>query len=103
MKIQQATKNEMRTILIQATEQNGHAKERRKYRSQHFHKNVPVADIGERLLVCDIVHKKNAHGAAVVSGGDGAKPLPTGSVPNLQFAALVENFDSAKLEIDANG
>ena len=46
--------------------------------------SVPVADIGERLLVCDIVHKKNAHGAPKVSGGDGAKPLRAGSVPNLQ-------------------
>jgi hypothetical protein len=68
-----------------------------------FIKRVPVADIGKRLLVCDIVHKKNAHGAPKVSGGDGAKPLRAGSVPNLQFAALVINFDSADLEIDANG
>ncbi len=65
--------------------------------------SVPVAQIGERLLVCDIVHEKNAHGAAVVSGGDAAKPLCAGGVPDLQFAALVIDFDSADLEIDANG
>ena len=68
-----------------------------------FTKRVPVADIGKRLLVCDIVHKKNAHGAPKVSGGDGAKPLRAGSVPNLQFAALVIDFDSADLEVDAGG
>ena len=65
--------------------------------------SVPVADIGERLLVCDIVHEENAHGAAIVGGGDGAKPLRAGSVPNLQFAALVIDFDSADLEVDADG
>ena len=65
--------------------------------------SVPVADIGERLLVCDIVHEENAHGAAVVGGGDAAKPLRAGSVPDLQFAALVIDFDSADLEVDADG
>ena len=65
--------------------------------------SAPVADIGERLLICDIVHEENAHGAAIVGGGDGAKPLRAGSVPDLQFAALVIDFDSADLEVDANG
>ena len=61
--------------------------------------SVPVADIGERLLVCDIVHEENAHGAAIVGGGDGAKPLRAGSVPDLEFAALVVDFDGADFEI----
>ena len=65
--------------------------------------NAPVADVGERLLVSDVVNKKNAHGAAVVSGGDAAKPLCAGGVPDLQFAALVIDFDSADLEVDADG
>ena len=86
--------------------------------------NAPVADVGERLLVGDVVNKKNAHGAAVVSGGDGSKPFLmvvlanilqnkrmnarmtfylAGGVPNLQLAALVVDFDSANLEIDADG
>ena len=99
--------------------------------------NAPVADVGERLLVGDVVNKKNAHGAAVVSGGDSSKPFLmavlantlqnkrmnvvlanilqnkrmnarmtfylAGGVPNLQLAALVVDFDSANLEIDADG
>ena len=86
--------------------------------------NAPVADVGERLLVGDVVNKKNAHGAAVVSGGDSSKPFLmvvlanilqnkrmnarmtfylAGGVPNLQLAALVVNFDGADLEIDADG
>jgi hypothetical protein len=87
--------------------------------------SAPVADVGERLLIGDVVNQKNAHGAAIVSGGDGAKPLLiggigkhtphkknahahvafylAGGVPNLQFAALVVDFDSANLEIDADG
>ena len=63
--------------------------------------SVPVADIGERLLVGDVVHEENAHGAAVVGGGDGAKPLRAGSVPDLQFAALVIDFNSADLKVGA--
>ena len=65
--------------------------------------SVPVARIGERMLVCDIVHEKNAHGDAAVSGGDGAMGLYAGRVPDLQFAALVIDFDSADLEVDADG
>ena len=65
--------------------------------------SAPVANIGERLLVCDIIREDNAHGAAVVGGGDGAEPLRAGRVPDLQFAALAVDFNSADLEVNADG
>ena len=64
---------------------------------------IYVADIDERLLVCDIINEKNAHGATVKTSVDGAKSLIAGSVQDLQFTAHVMNIDSANLEIDANG
>ena len=40
------------------------------FKTQSF-SNVPVADVGKRLLISDVIHEKDAHSAAIVSGGDG--------------------------------
>ena len=42
--------------------------------------NVPVLNSVERLLVGDVVHEKETHGAAVVGSGDGPISLLTGRV-----------------------
>jgi hypothetical protein len=65
--------------------------------------NAPVANVGKRLLVGNIVHKEDSHCAAIVRGGNCAKSFLAGSVPNLQLASLVVNFDSADLEVNADG
>ena len=70
-------------------------------RAKHTH--APVADVGEGLLVGDVVHQQNTHGATIVGGGDGAEPLLACRVPNLQLATLVVDFDSANLEVNADG
>jgi hypothetical protein len=57
----------------------------------------------ERTLVGDVVDEQNAHGAAVVSGGDGAEALLAGGVPDLQLYALAVELDGADLEVDADG
>ena len=37
-------------------------------------------DAAERLFTGDVVHEDEAHGAAVVGGGDGTVPLLTSSI-----------------------
>ena len=43
-------------------------------------RDPPIMDTAEGLLVCDIVHEDETHGAAVVGGGDGTVPLLTSSI-----------------------
>ena len=57
----------------------------------------------ERSLVGDIVYQQDAHGAAVVGGGDGAEALLAGRVPDLQLDALAIELDGPDLEVDADG
>lgn len=54
-------------------------------------------------LVSDVVDEKDAHGAAVVCGGDGAEALLAGRVPDLQLDALAIEVNGANLEIYTNG
>lgn len=61
----------------------------------------PVLNVLERLLVGHVVHEHDAHGAAVVGGGDRSEPLLTGRVPNLQLNLLAVELDGANLEVDA--
>ena len=60
----------------------------------------PVFDVVERFLVGDIVDKHDAHGAAVVSGGDCAESLLAGSVPNLQLDLFAIHLDGPDLKVD---
>ena len=57
-------------------------------------------DVIERFLVGDIVDKHDAHGAAVVSGGDCAESLLAGSVPNLQLDLFAIHLDGPDLKVD---
>ena len=57
----------------------------------------------EGLLICDIVDQQDTHGASVISCGDGAEALLPCRIPYLQFDALSVQFDSANLEVDADG
>ena len=45
----------------------------------------PVMNATEWFFVCHIVHKDEAHGPAVVGGGDGSIPLLPGSVLHTKF------------------
>ena len=62
-----------------------------------LHKNL---DVVERLFVGDVVNEHDAHGPAVVGGGDGAESLLAGSVPNLKLDLLAVHLDGPNLEID---
>lgn len=57
----------------------------------------------KRPLVGDVVDEEDAHGAAVVGGGDGAEALLTGCVPDLELDALAVQLDGTDLEVDADG
>ena len=46
------------------------------------------------------IDEHDAHGAAVVGGGDGAKPLLARRVPYLQLDLLPVHLDRADLEVD---
>ncbi|RUS78396.1 hypothetical protein EGW08_013844, partial [Elysia chlorotica] len=63
----------------------------------------PVLHGLERLLVGDVVHQQEAHGAAVVRSGDGPIPLLTREThPDLQFDPLVLAEHGLDLEVDAD-
>ena len=57
----------------------------------------------ETPLVGDIIHQQDAHGAAIVGGGDGAEALLARGVPYLQLDSLAVELDGADLEVDAEG
>lgn len=57
----------------------------------------------KRPLVRDVVDEEDAHGAAVVGGGDGAEALLAGGIPYLELDALAVQLDGADLEVDADG
>ena len=61
----------------------------------------PVLDVVEALLVRDVVHQHDAHGAPVVGGGDGPEPLLSRRVPYLQLDFLPVQLDCPDLEVDA--
>lgn len=63
----------------------------------------PLLDIVIGLLICHIIYNYDAMGSAVVTGGDGTKPLLTGGVPNLQFDGLAVQLDGADLKVHPNG
>ena len=63
----------------------------------------PVLDVVEALLIGDVVHQHDAHGAAVVGRGDGPEPLLSRRVPNLQLDLLPVQLDCPDLEVDACG
>ena len=48
----------------------------------------PVLDVVEALLVGDVVHQHDAHGAPVVGRGDSPEPLLTRRVPDLKLDLL---------------
>lgn len=55
----------------------------------------------ETLLVRDIIHQENSHGASVVCGCNGAETLLACRVPYLQFHPLSIQINRPDLEIDA--
>lgn len=57
----------------------------------------------EGSLVGDVVYQQDAHGAAVVGGGDGAEALLAGRVPDLELDALSIELNGPDLEVNANG
>ena len=61
----------------------------------------PVLDVVEALLVGDVVDQHDAHGAAVVGGGDGAEPLLASCVPDLQLDLLPIQLYCANLEVNS--
>ena len=61
----------------------------------------PVLDIVETLLVGDVVHQHDAHGAAVVGSRDRPEPLLTRRVPDLKFDLLSVQLNCADLEVNA--
>ena len=61
----------------------------------------PVLDVVETLLVGDVVHKHDAHGAAVVGRRDRPEPLLTRRVPDLKFDLLSVQLNCADLEVNA--
>jgi hypothetical protein len=60
----------------------------------------PVLDVVKALLVGDIIDEHDAHGAAVVGGGDGPEPLLSGCVPDLELDLLSVQLDRPDFEID---
>merc|ERR1719431_583935 len=60
-------------------------------------------DAAEGLLVGDVVHEDEAHGAAVVGRGDGPVPLLARRVPNLKLHPLILSEDSFDLEVYSDG
>jgi len=63
----------------------------------------PVPDVLERLLVSDVVHQQDPHGAPVIGRRYGAKPFLASSIPDLQLYALAVEFNGLDLEVDADG
>ena len=61
----------------------------------------PVLDVVETLLVGDVVHQHDAHGAAVVGRRDRPEPLLTRRVPDLKFDLLSVQLNCADLEVNA--
>ena len=55
----------------------------------------------ERRLVCDVIDEQYTHGTAVVGSGNGAEPLLTRCVPNLEFDALPVELDGPDFEVNS--
>ncbi len=55
------------------------------------------------LLIRDIVHQQNPHGASIVRSRDGPEALLTRGVPYLQLHPLAVQVDGADLEVNADG
>jgi len=55
----------------------------------------------ERLIIRHVIDEEDAHSTAIVRSGDGAEPLLTGGIPDLQLDALAIKFDRLDLEINA--
>mmetsp|Transcript_8145 Transcript_8145/g.24159 ORF Transcript_8145/g.24159 Transcript_8145/m.24159 type:complete len:333 (+) Transcript_8145:266-1264(+) len=62
----------------------------------------PRGDVGERVLVGDVVDEEDAHGAAVVGRRDGLEPLLPRRVPDLQFDSLAVQLHAPDLKVDPN-
>eukprot|EP00315_Gephyrocapsa_oceanica_P002533 CAMPEP_0185340838 /NCGR_PEP_ID=MMETSP1363-20130426/98327_1 /TAXON_ID=38817 /ORGANISM="Gephyrocapsa oceanica, Strain RCC1303" /LENGTH=272 /DNA_ID=CAMNT_0027940067 /DNA_START=526 /DNA_END=1342 /DNA_ORIENTATION=+ len=62
----------------------------------------PRGDVGEGLLVGDVVDEEDAHGAAVVGRRDGLEPLLPRRVPDLQFDSLAVQLHAPDLKVDPN-
>ena len=60
----------------------------------------PVLDVVETLLVGDVVHQHDAHGAPVVGGGDRPEPLLARRIPDLQLDLLAVQLNCADLEVN---
>lgn len=56
----------------------------------------------EGALIGDVVYEEDAHGTAVVGGGDGTEALLAGGVPDLQLNALSIELNGPDLEVDAD-
>ena len=55
------------------------------------------------LLIRNIIDEQDAHGATVISGGNGTETLLTSGIPDLKLDALAIELDSTNLEVNANG
>ena len=60
----------------------------------------PVLDVVETLLVGDVIHQHDAHGAPVVGRGDRPEPLLARSVPDLELDLFTVKLYCANLEVD---
>merc|ERR1712093_124598 len=67
-----------------------------------LHVRVPGADVVEAALVGKVKDEEDAHGAAVVRGGDCPEALLAGRVPDLQLDLLAIELDGTYLEVDAD-
>lgn len=63
----------------------------------------PAADVVEAGAAGDVVDKEGAESAAIVGGGNGAKSLLAGGVPDLGLHLLPADVHTLRLELDRDG
>ena len=63
----------------------------------------PLADLGERVSISQIVRDDNTVCASIVARRDSLETILTSGIPNLQLDGLTVDLDRANLEVDTNG
>ena len=63
----------------------------------------PLADLGKRISVSDIIGDDNTVRTLVVGRSDSLKSLLSGRVPNLKLDSFTIYINSSDFEVDSNG
>ena len=63
----------------------------------------PVANTLEGAAIGDVIDENDPLCPAEVGGGDGAEALLAGGIPDLEFDALVVDFNVFDFEVDSDG